>query len=360
VAHDDPFELWTYAYDSSPVAGLSREMNERARELLAELGEELDEARAAGRAPRHDAHWSMIEKFAALPAGDLPRAQELYLRVVEQGGPRNAEVQAALLGLVGRAASPESIPFWRELLAMTIPRDQFSKRRKRYAVAALAWMLARRGEKPALQLVLAGLRAPDAEVRALAAEYLGHALAAAKTKAPKSASIEALTRTATEDPATLPRLTARLALKDAGAPVPIDLPGGAYAFKVWRAHDSKVYRVVELKSEQTFDDLHDAIQSAFDWDADHLYLFWLSGKARDEQYELGHSEVDSVRSYAHSVALGEAGLAKGHTFLYLFDFGDEQLFHVKVVGTRAKAGPGRLPRVVETVGASPPQYPDYG
>lgn len=359
MGHDDPFELWSDASESALGAGLSRGMSERARAHLAELGKELDDASKTGRAPRYGTHWSLLEDFAALPASDLPTAQELYLRVVEQGGPRNAEVQSALLGLVGRAASMESLPFWREMLAMTIPRDQFSKRRRRYAVAALAWTVARRGEKPAFDLLLAALRAPDADVRAMAAEYLGRALAVAKTKAPKSASIAALTRAAADEQATLPRLAARLALKDAGAPVPMDLPGGAYAFKVWRARDSRVYRVVELKAEQDFDDLHRAIQGAFEWGDDHLYVFWLSGKERDGRYELGHSEMDEVRGYAHGVALGEAGLAKGHTFLYLFDFGENHLFHVKLVGTRANAGPGRLPRIVESVGAAPPQYPDF-
>jgi hypothetical protein len=359
VAHDDPFDLWTDATESAAGAGLSREMNDRARAHLVALGKELDSAREAGRAPTYKGHWSLLGGYAALPTGELPTAQELYLRVVEQGGLRNAEVQSALLSLVGRVAAVESLPFWREMLAMTIPRDQFSKRRKRYAVAALAWTLARRGEKRAFDLLLAALHAPDPDVRAMAAEHLGRALALPKTKAPKPASIAALTQVATEEKASLPRLAARLALKDAGAPVPIDLPGGAYAFKVWLARNSSVFRVVELKSEQSFDDLHDVIQGAFDWDADHLYIFWLSGKSSDRQYELGHSELDEVRGYAHGVALGEAGLAKGHTFLYLFDFGDKHLFHVKVVGTRAKAGPGRFSRVVESVGAPPPQYPDF-
>lgn len=359
MRYDDPFDSLARTDEMGAMAGFAREMRDASRALLDELEQELDAALAAGRPPAYSATWSYLPLYMTLPAADAARAQELSLRVLDQGGPHNAEVQAALLGLVARVAAPESIPFWREMLALTISRDQFSKRRKAHATAALAWMLARRGEAAALELLLVVLRAPDADVRALAAEHLGRALTVPKTRAPKAAVIAALTRAATEDKAAQPRIAARFALKDAEAPLPLDLPGGAYAFKVWRAYDVRVHRVIELEAEQSFDQLHNAIQDAFGWDADHLYVFWLTGKERDRRYELGHSEMDDVHGYAHAVALGEAGLVKGHTFLYLFDFGDNHLFRVKVVGTRATAGPGPFPRIVDSVGKAPPQYGDF-
>ena len=46
-----------------------------------------------------------------------------------------------------------------------------------------------------------------------------------------------------------------------------------------------VWRRMEMTGDQTLDELHEAIQRAFHWDNDHLYAFFLSGKAWDRQTE---------------------------------------------------------------------------
>ncbi len=59
-----------------------------------------------------------------------------------------------------------------------------------------------------------------------------------------------------------------------------------YTFHVSLPGISKLWRKVEVASDQTLADLHDAIQRAFDFDSDHLYSFFMSGKAwdRDSEY----------------------------------------------------------------------------
>ncbi len=44
-----------------------------------------------------------------------------------------------------------------------------------------------------------------------------------------------------------------------------------------------VRRTIAVRSDQTLVDLHGALRSAFGWDDDHLYSFWLGGEfwARD-------------------------------------------------------------------------------
>ena len=39
-----------------------------------------------------------------------------------------------------------------------------------------------------------------------------------------------------------------------------------------------VRRTIAARSDQTLVDLHGALRSAFGWDSDHLYSFWLGGK----------------------------------------------------------------------------------
>lgn len=47
----------------------------------------------------------------------------------------------------------------------------------------------------------------------------------------------------------------------------------------------RVWRKIEVRADQTLEDLHFAIQDAFDFDADHLYSFFMSGKAWDQETE---------------------------------------------------------------------------
>jgi len=65
-----------------------------------------------------------------------------------------------------------------------------------------------------------------------------------------------------------------------------------YIFKVKLKHDKRVWRKIEVLGSQTIDDLHMAIQEAFDFDADHLYSFFMSGKAWDDSdFEYYHPDA---------------------------------------------------------------------
>lgn len=55
----------------------------------------------------------------------------------------------------------------------------------------------------------------------------------------------------------------------------------SYTFHVSIPNTGRVWRKIELTAEQTLEDLHFAIQDAFDFDADHLYSFFMSGRAWD-------------------------------------------------------------------------------
>jgi len=46
----------------------------------------------------------------------------------------------------------------------------------------------------------------------------------------------------------------------------------------------RVWRKIEIRADQTLEDLHLAIQRAYGWDADHLYSFFISGKACPVEY----------------------------------------------------------------------------
>jgi len=121
-----------------------------------------------------------------------------------------------------------------------------------------------------------------------------------------------------------------------------------------------VRRVIAVRNDLTLVDLHYALQSAFGWDDDHLYAFWLGGQfwtTAEEHYTrpCGGDEppVPSERSAA--IRIDELGLAEGRRIAYVFDFGDEWRVRLRVHKVAFDDGLPS-PRLLESVGAAPPQY----
>ena len=197
----------------------------------------------------------------------------------------------------------------------------------------------------------------------------------------------------------------------------------SYTFHVSLPGTGRTWRKLELCAGQTLHDLHLAIQSAFEWDDDHLYAFFMSGKAWDSDSEyrppdgyaswgelVGEDEdddddndeleppeltpeereaqlrqifgrdtdmtlaemeakmADFRESFWEDAAesgpgnsleteLSALNLQPKQEFMYLFDFGDDHRFKVRVHAINEQADPAvDYPRLVESVGDSPPQY----
>lgn len=138
---------------------------------------------------------------------------------------------------------------------------------------------------------------------------------------------------------------------------PARRPGAllTYTFKVTYLYDPEVWRTIEIAEGQSLHDLHWAIQDAVDFDADHLYSFFMSGRAWDQSSEYAHPYADGAS--AAKVKIGDLNLRMKQRFLYLFDYGDQHRFDVQLVGANPEAPQGDYPRVVERHGEDPVQYP---
>jgi len=310
--------------------------------------------------------WSLAGGFG-LAAEDVPRAQVLCRRVADAGGTGSRDILEALFSLISQAQEPVSVPFWVELLDYTRPRDQYAERRRTHALAGLARLVIRRDDPAALDALRKAMYHPRAEVRALAVHYLGRAVLYVeddgqdkeheKERPPRPLPpdvLAELNEIAVSDPAFGPRFQARGVLREAGQPAPMDNPDGVYTFKV-SLKGARVSRTVELRSQQTLDNLHSAIQNAFRWDSDHLYTFYMSGE-EDDRYAFACPYEKDRPPWTDEAIIGELGLVKGHSFAYLFDYGDNHVFTIKVADIRPQAGPGKYPRVVEKQGEAPEQY----
>ena len=106
---------------------------------------------------------------------------------------------------------------------------------------------------------------------------------------------------------------------------------------------------MELLGEQTLDDLHAAIQAAFGWDDDHLYLFRLGKSPRDRSADHLCAGCDDGELFTDA-ALASLPLYRRRKFWYLYDFGDCLLHEVQVVKIGPRPPRARFPRCVARQG----------
>lgn len=120
-----------------------------------------------------------------------------------------------------------------------------------------------------------------------------------------------------------------------------------YVFHAELVGFGDVQRTIAVRDDLTLVDLHYALQSAFGWDDDHLYAFWLDGGFWTPHGGLAGKDA--------CIAVGELGLYRGQRIAYVFDFAREWRVMLTVRDIAPDAG--RVsPRLLESLGTAPPQY----
>src|SRR5215210_510491 len=120
--------------------------------------------------------------------------------------------------------------------------------------------------------------------------------------------------------------------------------GGFYAPE--NARD--IWREIEIAANQTLGDLGEAIPLAFDFDDPHLWSFFLSGKRWDRASEYALAAEPDLFGGPPPRAAERArirdvpfpGTTGKREFLFLFDYGDEWHFGVKLLRTSNVVAPG--------------------
>jgi len=147
-----------------------------------------------------------------------------------------------------------------------------------------------------------------------------------------------------------------------------------FIFKVALAGKKSIWRKIAMLGNQTLDDLHEAIFDAFDRYDEHLYSFYFPPLGTKK---LAMSKVRDYAEYGCPTSCEDEGpfsnpdlpnaaetelstlkLKPKQLFCYLFDFGDEWWHEITVEAVDAPEEKGKYPRVVESRGDAPPQYPD--
>ncbi len=129
-----------------------------------------------------------------------------------------------------------------------------------------------------------------------------------------------------------------------------------------------VSRTIQIRGDQTLEDLHETIFAAFDREEQHMYEFQVGGKGPmdpDARRYVLHADENDLLSgkkpagEVHRTTIESLGLKVNEPFGYWFDFGDNWWHQITVVAIGEKAGPGEFPRVIQRIGESPPQYIDW-
>jgi hypothetical protein len=130
---------------------------------------------------------------------------------------------------------------------------------------------------------------------------------------------------------------------------------GIYTFKV--SLDKNTWCTIRLSAHHTLYDLHDCIQAAFDFDDDHMFSFFMDGKAWSRNRFACPN--DELGPYVDEAKIGELELYKKQRFLYLFDYGDEWRFDVEVLSIEEINVRLLNPEIFEVLGEIPQQYPNF-
>ncbi len=130
---------------------------------------------------------------------------------------------------------------------------------------------------------------------------------------------------------------------------------GPHIFKVSLAKD--LWRQIAVPGDIPLDFFSHTILDAFDFDHDHPDRFTYTDHFGVSRH-IYHPYMEKERSSAE-VRVGDLPLTSGQSMTYLFDFGDEWLFEVKLERVDPPNSEITRPVILEEYGAAPEQYPSW-
>jgi hypothetical protein len=126
-----------------------------------------------------------------------------------------------------------------------------------------------------------------------------------------------------------------------------------------------VSRTIQIRGDQSLEDLHQAIFDAFGRWENHMYEFQFGEGPMDPKapryvlpgaFEMDPGEANPPAGRVDQTRIDSLGLEVDRSFGYWFDFGDDWWHQINVEAIENKVPGGKFPKVTKRVGKSPPQY----
>jgi hypothetical protein len=126
-----------------------------------------------------------------------------------------------------------------------------------------------------------------------------------------------------------------------------------------------VSRTLQVRGDQTLEELHRALFRAFGRTQEQMYEFQF-GAPEARRYVLPGAQAMALEGarppdgLVSDVTLDALGLEPGQSFLYWFDFAADWWHQIQVKGVSEQEPRGGYPKVTRRVGADPPKSADEG
>jgi hypothetical protein len=111
-----------------------------------------------------------------------------------------------------------------------------------------------------------------------------------------------------------------------------------------------------MSHKNTFEDLHLAIQDAFNFDNDHLYEIYIGGSRQTAKITY---TGDPYKGVENDVTMGEVDIYKGQKIKYIFNFRNQWEFDIIVTDIDKNAPIPMKPEIIGSKGKAPEQYPTW-
>ncbi len=136
-------------------------------------------------------------------------------------------------------------------------------------------------------------------------------------------------------------------------------------FRVYLEEDESVYRDVVIRHSQSFQDLHESILKAYEFDNKHKATFfrsndhWLRGREISlEKYDKEYKAPPLIMS---ETTIGSEIRDPNQRFIYLYDFNKNWSFLLELINVSKEENPKiSYPSTIRTEGIAPSQYGTKG
>ncbi|MDZ4668912.1 MAG: hypothetical protein SGJ00_13680 [bacterium] len=134
-----------------------------------------------------------------------------------------------------------------------------------------------------------------------------------------------------------------------------------YKFKVYFEDYEDIYRVVEVKSNQTFLDLHKGILASINFDGKQMASFYMSNDSWKKGQEITLEDVsekeDKPVPTMEKSKLSQYIIDPHQKILYVYDFIECWSMQIELTGIIKDENPkAKYPQCVKSVGLAPKQY----
>jgi hypothetical protein len=130
-----------------------------------------------------------------------------------------------------------------------------------------------------------------------------------------------------------------------------------FKFRVLLDSEVTIFRDIEIKASQTFEELHNAILDAFEFEGTEMASFYQSNDNWDKGKEipledLSDSDESTVKTMADTL-ISDLTKSMNQKYIYVYDFLKMWCFYVEVLGIAEEDKKEKYPFVSMTYGDAP-------